>query len=388
MINLKKNITFIVLFTLIIMLMITGCSQDIENISQDNNIEEQSEDIKSEVLEAVTKQDSSSNQEMIVEGNLEVHFIDIGQGDSIFIKQDDFNMLVDAGDNSYGNQVVEYLKERNVSKLDYVIGTHPHSDHIGGLDNVINTFKVEKIIMPKVTHTTKTFEDVIMAIKAQNLKITTPKAGDTYILGDASYTILGPSSSEYNNLNDYSVIIKLDYGKISFMFTGDAEEVAEREVIDLKMDIKSNVLKAGHHGSDTSTIDVFLEKVLPNHVVIQVGEGNKYDHPDADLLNKLEEKGINVYRNDLHGTIKIISDGTNIYIETEKMNNNSNDLTNTSATGSQNNIEENKYIGNTNSKVFHKEDCNSLPAEHNRVYLTNKDKAISEGFRACGRCNP
>ncbi len=249
---------------------------------------------------------------------LEVHYIDVGQGDSILIKKGQKAMLIDAGDNGYGTLVVNYLKNQGVKRLDYVIGTHPHSDHIGGLDDVINSFDIGKVIMPNVLHTTKTFEDVLLAIKNKNLTITTPKVGDKYDLGGAQFTILGPNSLKYSNLNNYSVALRLVNGANSFMFTGDAEALAENEIVASGLNLKSDLLKVGHHGSNTSTSDVFLNKVNPKFAVIPVGTGNRYDHPDRSVIDKLTAKGIKIYRNDINGTIIATSDGETLQIRAEK----------------------------------------------------------------------
>lgn len=318
--------------------------------------------------------------ESVNQNNLEVHFIDVGQGDSVFIRQNKSTMLIDAGENHYGELVVDYLKKEGVSKLDYVVGTHPHSDHIGGLDDVINEFEIGKVIMPKVTHTTQTFQDVILAVKAKDMKITTPGVGDVYSLGNAKYTILGPSSESYSNLNNYSVVLKLNYGDTSFMFTGDAEREAEEEVLDLNKNISVDLLKLGHHGSKTSTIDEFLKQTNPSYGVIQVGENNSYNLPDKEVIDKLQAKDIEVYRNDIHGTVKVTSNGKDIFIQTEKASDNIIEKEETEDVES--------YIGNKNSEIFHREDCSSTVSEQNRVYLQSRDEAISEGFRPCKVCNP
>lgn len=348
--RLRKSKILILIVALLLTLAISGCQED-------------------KVLES----SSVDNQNIEKEENLEVHFLDVGQGDSVFIRQGEASMLIDAGENSYGQVVVDYLRQEGVSKLDYVIGTHPHSDHIGGLDHVIESFEIAKVIMPRVSHSTQTFEDVLTAISDKGLKITGPVVGQKHSLANAEYTILGPSSEEYSNLNNYSVVLKLDYGNTSFMFTGDAEKMGEKEVVDLKKDIKVDVLKVGHHGSTTSTIDEFLKEVNPSYVIIQVGEGNSYGLPDKEILDKLEDKNIEIYRNDHHGVIKIISDGESLTIETDVNNDD---------------IKVENYIGNKNSKVFHDKDCSSTVSEKNIIYFTTREEAISEGYRPCKICNP
>lgn len=246
---------------------------------------------------------------------LKVHFIDVGQADSILIQNGSNIMLIDAGNNSDDQAIVDYIKKLNITKFDYVIGTHPHEDHIGGLDTVINNFKVDKIMMPKVSHNTKTFEDVLLAIKNKDLKVTTPITGADFELGDAKFTILAPNSDSYDNLNDYSVVLKLIHGNNSFLFTGDAEKISEDEVLrKYKDQLKSDVLKVGHHGSTTSSSPAFIKAVSPKHSIISVGKDNSYGHPDNIVLNRLKTYG-EIYRTDQDGTIIATSDGEKITFE-------------------------------------------------------------------------
>lgn len=221
---------------------------------------------------------------------LAVHYIDVGQGDSILAESDGHYMLIDAGENDQAGTVISYLKAQGVTKLDYVIGTHPHSDHIGGLDKVIDTFPVDKVILPPVEHTTKTFEDVLVSIASRGLKITKPTPGDSYDLGDASFTILSPVKDYGSDLNNWSVGVRLTYGDNSFVMCGDAEKQAEEDIIKNGAVLKADVLKAGHHGSSTSTSDAFLKKVSPSWVVIQCGKGNSYGHPHKETMEKLTKR--------------------------------------------------------------------------------------------------
>lgn len=252
-----------------------------------------------------------------VNGNLKVHYIDVGQADSILVQQNGHNMLIDAGNNADSGLVVDYLKQQEVEKLDYVIGTHPHEDHIGGLDAVINSFDVEKVLMPEVTATTNTYKDVITAIQNKNLKITTPKVGNSYDLGDANWTILAPNSNSYEYTNNYSIVIKLKFGNNSFIFTGDAEDISEGEILSKQLDIQADVLKVGHHGSSSSTTDAFLNAVNPKYAVISVGEDNKYDHPHKSTMDRLKAKNIEVYRTDECRTIIATSNGEDITFNTD-----------------------------------------------------------------------
>ena len=245
----------------------------------------------------------SSGEGAFSDGGMAVHFIDVGQGDSILAESDGHFLLIDAGENDQGDTVISYLEEAGVEALDYVIGTHPHSDHIGGLDDVIRAFDVETVILPPVEHTTKTFEDVLDAIEEKDLSITLPVPGDSYELGDAAFTILAPQKDYGDDLNNWSVGLRLACGDGAFVACGDAEAQAEEDMAASGLALSADVLKIGHHGSSTSTSDAFLKAVSPAFAVISCGEGNSYGHPHKETLEKLEAAGIQVLRTDLLGDI-------------------------------------------------------------------------------------
>ncbi len=257
------------------------------------------------------------------ESFLKVHFIDVGQGDATLIQQinqdNTYNMLIDAGNNGDGGYLVEYLKDQGVKTLDYIIGTHPHSDHIGGLDDVIKGFQVGAIIMPKVMANTRTFEEVMEAVSDKGLSITSPVPGTSYPLGEAEFTILAPNSDDYASLNDYSIANRIVFGSNSFIFTGDAEALSEEEILNNfnKRDLASDVFKLAHHGSSTSNTEDFLEAINPSYGIISCGQDNSYGHPHREIMAQLKARNILVFRTDLHGTIVINSDGKDISIETE-----------------------------------------------------------------------
>lgn len=254
--------------------------------------------------------------------NLKVHFIDVGQGASqLIIGSTGKTILIDAGNNSEEKTIVDYLKKQKIKKIDILVGTHPDADHIGGLDAVISNFEIGKIYMPKVVSTTKTYEDVLAAIKKKSLKVTTAKSGLTLDWEkDATIKMIAPVST-YDDANDMSVVIKLTYGSTSFLLMGDAESKSENDIINSKVDIKSDVLLIGHHGSKTSTSQKFLNAVNPKHAVIQVGK-NSYGHPTSEVLKRLTEKKIKIYRNDKQGSIVFTSDGKNITTSTKEWTNN------------------------------------------------------------------
>jgi len=288
----KKIAIFVLIFALVFSLV--GCS-DTTNFNQ-----------KQGEIQNSTVQSTN--------GLLKVYFIDVGQGDSIFIKApDNKTMLIDAGVPEMGKKVVDYIKSLGVTKIDILVGTHPHEDHIGGMDRVIESFEIGRFYMPKVTTNTKTFEYVLNAAKNKGLKIDVAKAGVTLDFGPSvSAEIIAPNSSKYADLNEYSAVIKLTYKNTSFLFTGDAGAESEREMIEKGYDLKSDVLKVGHHGSSTSTTASFLDDVSPKYAVISCGKGNDYGHPHSSTLKKLKARNIPVYRTDECGTIIAVSDGQSI----------------------------------------------------------------------------
>lgn len=254
-----------------------------------------------------------------VEGNLSVSFIDVGQADSILIRNGNYNMLIDAGNNEDGEKLVNYFKSLGIEEFTYVFATHPHEDHIGGMDDIINNFKIDNYYMSNKLSTTKTFMDVLDALDGRNLKYTVPNKGDTLKLGDANIKVIYPGDDK-SNINDSSIVLKIIYGKNSFLLTGDATSNVERKIYN--EDIKSDVLKVAHHGSSYSSTDVFLDRVKPYYAVISVGKNNIYNHPSNKTLEKLNKRNIKVYRTDLDGTIVFISDGDNLSVKALKTDTN------------------------------------------------------------------
>ena len=254
------------------------------------------------------------------EERLEVTFIDVGQADSILLESSGEYMLVDAGNNEDGPKLVTYLENKNITDFKYVIATHPHEDHIGGLDDIINNFNIEAFYMPDVITTTKTFEDVLDSLEAKNITLSIPNKNDTFNLGEATVKVLYVGTDEESDLNDTSVVIKVTYQNVSFLLTGDASTKVE-ETLDRK-DLESTVLKVGHHGSTTATDKEFLSLVNPTYAIISVGKNNQYHHPHTSVINTLNDQNITTYRTDEDGTIEMITDGTNIEINTTKTDTN------------------------------------------------------------------
>ena len=247
-----------------------------------------------------------------VKGKLKVHFIDVGDADCILIQQGDKSMLIDAGNNSDEDIITKYLLKLGIIRFDIIIGTHVDEDHIGSMDAIINGFEAGKIYMPQSNVSTKYLKDVMNEVSKKGLQVTAPVPGQIFKLREAECTILAPVNRGYENLNNYSVVIKVKYGNTSFLFTGDAESVSEKEMMRRGYDLSANVLKLGHHGSIRSTTDKFLERVNPQYAVIMVGRKNNYRHPHKRTMEKLKAKGIKVYRTDENGTIVAESDGKNI----------------------------------------------------------------------------
>jgi len=339
----------------------------------------------------------SSNVKLPAGAFLTVSYLDVGQADSVLITTKGAAMLIDAGNNSDGAGIVSYLKNKGITKLDYVIGTHPHEDHIGGLDDVISAFNIGKIIMPKVPHNTNTFEDVLDAISGKGLKVTQPKVGDKYKLDKAEFEILSPADSSYSELNEYSIVIRLTFGAQSFLFCGDADDANESAILGMGENIKSSVIKIGHHGSASSSMESFIKKVDPKYAVISVGEGNSYGHPTQQTLNTLNSFRTKIYRTDKLGTVIISTNGKTLNINSVKTSIDGNSYSSTAKDNTPKATPKPKpkphtntvsaitvYITNTGEK-YHRDGCQYLSHSQIPISLTN---AKNQGYTPCSRCDP
>jgi len=251
------------------------------------------------------------------DSSLAVHFIDVGQADCALVVCDGAYMLIDGGNAGDSDLVYAYLKTNGVAHLDYMVATHAHEDHIGGLSGAAHAATVGTALSPVTQGDTKVFHNLVKSLAQQEVSLTVPSPGDTFPLGSAQVEILGPLNS-YEDTNDTSIVLRVDYGETSFLFTGDMESPAEADLVEAGADLAATVLKVGHHGSSSGTSYRFLREVLPEYAVISVGADNKYGHPNEEVLSRLEDAEATIYRTDLDGTIIAESDGTSVTFYTEK----------------------------------------------------------------------
>lgn len=260
---------------------------------------------------------TKDNVSVFNEENLKVNYIDVGQGDSIFIElPNDKTMLIDAGESYMSDRVITYINNLGYSRIDYVVGTHPHTDHVGGLESVINSFDIGDIYLPKVVSTTRTYEDLLTTISNKGLKVNTLRSGVLVVDDDnLKLEFIAPNSDSYDNLNNYSAVVKLSYFNNSFLFMGDAEVLVEKEITS---DVSSDVIKVGHHGSDSSSSLDFVKRVSPDYAIIMVGKDNSYNHPYQSILDRYSSVGSKILRTDLDGNIVCNSDGSKVSCNGDK----------------------------------------------------------------------
>ena len=373
----RKKITAV----LTALVMLTGCTANAsvssENASSSSGFSSENASSASDFSSEVSAEGSSySETQSVTQENdnvnnldsdeMKVHFIDVGQGDSIFIELPNTKtMLIDAAENEYADRITNYIYSCGYNTLDYVVATHPHSDHIGGMAEVIGAFNVENVI---------SYTNMLKAIDDSGAKVKIGVAGtEIFSDGDLSAVVIAPVTEDYSDLNNSSVMVMLTYGSRKFLFTGDAENSEENTIT---ADIDCDVLKVGHHGSSTSTSRAFLTAASPEYAVISCGMGNSYGHPHIETLDRLKGAGAKIYRTDLQGDIIMTCDGENITVNVDAA----------SSDGQESGI----YVLNTKSMKIHRADCSSVAKiDSKNLKRTNDyDRAIAAGYTPCMVCSP
>ncbi len=333
---------------------------------------------------------TSMSTDLPSENDLKVHFINVGQGDSSFIEfPDGSTMLIDAGEREYGSVVLSYIRSLGYDHIDYLVATHPHSDHIGGMHEVVEGTNIGAVYMPRAQSNTATFEKLLTAIKSKGLKIGQAKAGVSIKKTDnVSVDILSPVSDQYDNLNNWSAVIMITYGKTKYLFMGDAEREVEKQLYDCRAD----VVKVGHHGSSTSSSPDFIARTDAKYAVVSVGEGNSYGHPHKETLTAWQNAGATVLRTDQLGTIVIGSNGTLVtalggggVISSDAVTSSKDEPDNQSSKAQY------KYVLNISSKKIHLPSCSAVTdmnAENRQYTSKTLNELLAEGYSACGNCKP
>lgn len=315
------------------------------------------------------------------DGTMEIHFIDVGQGLSILVESNGEYLLYDGGDKSHSSTVVSYLKQQQITNLDYMISSHYDEDHVAGLVGCLNAFTVEEVIAADYVQDTKIYQSFLSGVNAQNVKIQYPQPGTEFAFGSGKFVILGPHEITGDN-NENSVVILLKNGNNRFLFTGDAEAGSESDMCASGMDLSCDVLVLGHHGSATATTWELLEHTLPGYAVVSCGTDNSYGHPHKDTMDKLEAMEIEVYRTDMQGTITVVSDGSEISWSQDPCNDYSagdeEDL------GTQPAESGAVWISATGSKYHSVPDCGTMNPD--KAVQMQQDEAEASGYEACKKC--
>lgn len=346
-----------------------------------------------QVEEQATEADQAVPEisEKVSDTLMEVHFIDVGQGDATLIRNGEHAMMIDAGDNEHGIALQLYLQKQGVKKLDYFILTHPDSDHIGGADVLICKLDIDQVYETNFVKTNSTAEDVENALVYRNLTAKVPKVGEQITLGDATITFLAPVGT-YDNANDSSIAIRIDKGEKSFLFSGDCEEEAEMDMIHQGLDLDVDVYQAGHHGSRYASSEAFLDAMTPEITVISCMFANEYGYPHSKLLNRLRSSGTQVYRTDEQGSIVATCDGVDITFNCAPSDTwQTGEDRRNSVVIEPETLPESPvcFVVNKNSGVVHKSNCEKLPSLTNQVIFETFADVQEVGYdKYCGNCRP
>lgn len=396
---------------------------------QDGQMSEQQMAEQQENGEASTAGTEGQREEQMPDGTLSVTFLDVGQGNAVLVEQGGAYMLIDGGNRDYSSFVVSYLKEQGVEELAYVIASHYDADHLNGVVGALHAFSCGQVLAPDYVTDTRVYESFERVIKEQDIALAYPAVGDTYTLGDASFTVVCPKAYDPKEDNDNSVGIRLVYGDTSFLICGDAGKAEEQAMLDSGVTLESDVYLASHHGSEGSSSEAFMRAVSPSAVVVSAGEGNSYGHPTRTVLDRVKACGAALYRTDLQGTITVTSDGTSLswsvdatqdYRDGDEVAAGAADTTGTSgaadtadsaaqasvaadtagsaaqasggetAAGGTADVT-GEYVLNTNTKKFHRPSCSSvaqMSPENKAAFSGSREELIAAGYDPCKRCNP
>lgn len=377
-----------------------------------------------------TEEMAEPGEGQMPDGTLSVTFLDVGQGNAVLVEQGGAYMLIDGGNRDYSSFVVSYLKEQGVEELVYVIASHYDADHLNGVVGALHAFSCGQVLAPDYVTDTRVYESFERVIKEQDIALAYPAVGDTYTLGDASFTVVCPKAYDPKEDNDNSVGIRLVYGDTSFLICGDAGKAEEQAMLDSGVTLESDVYLASHHGSEGSSSEAFMRAVSPSAVVISAGAGNSYGHPTRTVLDRVKACGAALYRTDLQGTITVTSDGTSLswsvdatqdYRDGDEVAAGAADTTGTSGTAdtadsaAQASVAADtagsaaqassggetaadgtadvtgEYVLNTNTKKFHRPSCSSvaqMSPENKAAFSGSREELIAAGYDPCKRCNP